>query len=466
MIQLPSRRLALGAVSFLVCGALVSCDRGPDERRPNLLFITIDTLRADYLGVYGHSQPTSPNIDEFARSAVVFDEAFAHSSWTLTSLATMLTSTYAPTHGCAGFHHALHESFTTFPEMLVDAGYRTAAITSHVFVGPRHGLLQGIQEIDDSLVLDIEASHEQISSPRVTQKAITFLESVAARDAAAKNSADEPWMLWLHYFDPHELYRRHAETAAAFPDSSDASLYQGEIAFTDLWLGKVFEALKRLDLDENTIIVLTADHGEEFGDHGSNRHGQSLYREVLRIPLMIRAPGFAPRRVTETVRSVDLLPTINELVSIGTPSYAEGISLVPGMRGEPVRDLPVYAEIRLRDDFIAESIQSNGWKLILDHCGASRRTSKDVDIDAKGNRVRRNMGFSELLFDLRKDPTEQHDVAAANGEVRTKLANLLADERRRARELATSGKFSSADSLHLDDAALKEIEQLGYGGGR
>lgn len=459
MIQLLSRRLALGAASLLACGVLVSCDRGADERRPNLLFITIDTLRADYLGVYGHPQPTSPNIDEFARSAVVFDEAFAHSSWTLTSLATMLTSTYAQTHGCAGFHHALNESFTTFPEMLAEAGYRTAAITSHVFVGPRHGLLQGIEEIDDSLVLDIEASHEQISSPRVTQKAITFLESVAAKDAA-----DEPWMLWLHYFDPHELYRRHAETAAAFPGTSDEVLYQGEIAFTDLWLGKVFEALKRLDLDENTIIVLTADHGEEFGEHGSNRHGQSLYREVLRIPLIIRAPGFSPRRITEPVRSVDLLPTINELVSIRTPSYAAGISLVPGMRGEPVRDLPVYAEIRLRDDFVAESIQSNGWKLILDHCGASRRTSKDVDIDAKGNRVRRNMGFTELLFDLRKDPGEQHDVSAANSEIRIKLANLLADERRRARELAASGKFSSADSLHLDDAALKEIEQLGYTG--
>lgn len=451
-------RAALGASLLLSLGTL-SCDRGgSDARKPNVLFITIDTLRADRLGVYGHTRPTSPNLDEFAKSAVVFEQAFSHSSWTLPSFATMLTSTYAQTHGCAQFHHALNDSFTTFPEILGASGYRTAAVTSHVFVGRRHGLLQGIEEIDDSLVLDLEASHEQISSPRVTEKGIQFLEKFAGAES------DRPWMLWLHYFDPHELYRRHAETAEAFPGADDDSLYQGEIAFTDMWIGRLLEALDRLDLADDTIVIVTSDHGEEFKDHGSNRHGHSVYREVLHVPFVVRAPGFAPRRVAPPVRTVDLMPTLLDLVGLHIPSFAQGESLVPAMSGEPVRDLPVYAEVRLRDDFVAESIQANGWKLILDHCGASRRTNTDVEIDARGNRVRKNMGFTELLFDLRTDPFEKQNVVAEHAEIRKRLADLLTGERQRARALAESAKFKGADSLDLDAAALEEIEQLGYTG--
>lgn len=451
-------RSVVGALFVLCLGAACGRDSALD-RKPNVLFITIDTLRADHLGVYGHARPTSPRIDEFAESAVVFEEAFSHSSWTLPSFATMLTSTYAQTHGCAQFHHALDESFTTFPEILAQAGYRTGAVTSHVFVGKRHGLLQGIEWIDDSLVLDLEASHEQISSPAVTEKGIRFLEE------AARNRG-EPWMLWLHYFDPHELYRRHPETAAAFPGDDDASLYQGEIAFTDSWIGKVFDALDRLDLADDTIVILTSDHGEEFQDHGSNRHGQSVYREVLHVPFLFRAPGVAPRRIPEQVRTVDLLPTLLDLVGLPVPWYAQGASLAPAMRGEPLRELPVYAEVRLREDFIAEAIQANGWKLILDHCGASRRTDTDVELDARGNRLRKNLGFTELLFDLRTDPYERENVIADHPEIRDRLTEMLVAERQRARALAESGKLNKAKALDLDEAALEEIEQLGYTGGR
>jgi arylsulfatase A-like enzyme len=451
MISRWRRRSLL--VALLSCSA--NCGREEPPRRPNILFVSIDTLRADHLGLYGYKQPTSPNLDAFAQTAVVFDEAFSHSSWTLPSFATMLTSTPAQTHACSTFDHALSESFTTIPEILVEAGYRTAAVISHVFLGPRHGLTQGIQELDQDLLKEILESHMQISSPEVTRKGITFLEDAAKRD---ENSP--PWMLWLHYFDPHEHYRRHPETVAEFPGETSESLYDGEIAFTDLWLGKVFDALTRLNLADDTIVVVVSDHGEEFGDHGGTTHGKTLYREVVRVPFLIRAPGIDARRIQSTVRTLDLMPTLLELCGIRTPGFAQGQSLVPAMRGETIHDLPVYTEIRLRSDYLAESVQMNGWKLILDHSGASARKATDIDTRLPGVREKPSLGLHTLLFNVRVDPGETVDRASQYPDIVQKLNAYLSEERARARKLAES--FAAHRVLDLDPAARQQLEQLGY----
>ncbi len=457
---MPLTRRALPLVPCLIVAFVtqLGCSKGGAAARPNILFISIDTLRADHLGTYGYEKATSPNIDAFAKTAVVFDEAFSHSSWTLPSFATMFTSMYGQTHKCAHFDDKLDESFTTLPELLQKAGYRTRAVVSHVFTGKRHGLIQGFDELDDSLQHEITESHQQISSPGVTQSGIDWLEKQASSDTKSK-----PFFLWLHYFDPHELYQVHPETASQFRGPGEIELYDGEIAFTDLWIGKLFDALTRFGLDSNTIVILVADHGEEFTDHGGERHGRSLYREVLHVPFMIKAPGMQPHRVADTVRTVDLMPTVLSLAGLPVPSNAQGESLLPALRGERFESLPVYGEVRLREDYSAESYSANGWTLILDHSGATHRGNAPP-VMVNGERMQAIRPRETLLFRTSTDPKEQNDVASLHPDIVEKLLAALQEMRRKARDLATSGEFKYSPAIQLEGRDRHELEQLGYTG--
>lgn len=450
------RSLALAAA----CLAAAGCAREEARPRKNVLLLSIDTLRADHLGVFGYGRPTSPAIDAFARGAVVFDAAYTHASWTLPSFASLLTSTYSSTHRCINFSSVLDPSFTTLPEMLKACGYRTAGVASHVFLGKRHGLHQGIDEFDDQLVLEMLESHKAISSPAVTEKGIAWLERTAA------DPGGKPWFLWLHYFDPHEVYQRHDATADQFPGPAEMDLYDGEIAFTDSFVGRVLAALDRLKLADDTIVVLLSDHGEEFYDHGDLRHGLTLHREVVRIPLMIRAPGIASRRVEQVVRMVDVLPTLLELLALPKASIAQGTSLARAMNGERIEELPVYAELRLREDYFADAIQQGRWKLIIDHSGASRIRGLQSTLDENGLRVRPKAEKAFLLYEIAADPLEKFDVAAEHGDVVERLRGLLGAAQQRAADLAEHGGFSYTKDLELSGTDLDQLRELGYVGNK
>jgi arylsulfatase A-like enzyme len=413
-------RGALGALALL----LVNCGGEPPEAHRNLLLITVDTLRADHLEAYGYDKPTSPRLQELARSAVVFDEMQAHSSWTLASLASIVTSRYPSSHGCRNYESQLPRTFDTLAEVLFSAGFDTAMIASHVFLGHPHGLHQGFVHLDDDLVSrDYEAMNE-ITSSEVSDKAIAWVRH------KGKRRDPYPWFLWVHYFDPHSEYQAHAD----FPGFGDGDVgrYDGEIAYTDHHIGRLLDALAAHGLANDTVVALVADHGEEFDDHGGTDHGRTLYREVLRVPLVIRAPGIAPRRVGDDVGAVDILPTLLELLGVARrPERIEGRSLVPAMRGEALEPRPILAELRLYPDAWSDAIIAEGHKLVLDRTARQTR-----------------------LYDLASDPREMTDVAAERPDVVARL------ERELEQMIAAASEGARTEST--GEANIDALAALGY----
>ena len=440
--------LALLAAGGAACGPVSEPARsGP--RPPHVLFVTIDTLRADHLGLYGYDRPTSPALDAFAETATVFDAAQSSSSWTLPSLASALTGHYTSTHRCWGFSSRLDDSFTTLTEVLLAGGYDTACVTSHVFTTTRHGLQQGFVHFDDSFAYPAVPAEKAVTSGEISDRGLAFLEQKAAvRD---RQGEDEPWFLWLHYFDPHDEYVRHAGVTELFEDPPPANelevaraLYDGEIRFTDGHVGRVFAALERLGFADDTVVVVLSDHGEEFGDHGQRGHGHTLFRELVRVPFLIRAPGTDPGRVASAVRTVDLMPTVLDLVGLRGPGDLPGVSLAGLMRGRSDgRDLPALAELDQWDRNALESLQEGRWKYMR----------RQLEGDA----------WEERLYDLEADPGEARDVAADHPDVAAQLRQKLERMRRAARKLGE--EYGRAGDLQLSGGETGSIEGLGYVGG-
>lgn len=435
----------LAALLLLAFGAS-SCT--PEPRQPNVLLILVDTLRADRLGGYGYGKPTSPALDRFLDSAVVFEDAQSAAPWTLPSVASLLTSLLSSTHGCWQYNSPLHSSYTTLPEILTQHGYHTEGVVSHVFLHPKYGIGQGFAEYDVELVTKTtKASHEQITSPELTRRALAFL------DRRAADPEEQPWFFMLHYFDPHDTYKSHDGITAQFGDDDEA-LYDGEIAFTDQHIAQVLDRLDELGMDDDTIVAFVADHGEEFNEHGRERHGKSLFTEVVHVPFALRVPGVEPRRVAQLVSTVDFAPTLLELLDLPRPDLPmAGRSLVPALRGEelPARSAISELRLRLRKDCRLESFATERWKIV-------REIPKK-----NGTRQARNAVQRTFLFDRINDPAEAHDVAAEHPDVVAKLERQLAAELEAAE--AASEIFTSAEAMNLTEAELERLRALGYVGG-
>lgn len=407
---------------------LAGCGAEPAQAPENLLLITIDTLRADRLGVYGGSGGLTPAIDAWAEDSVVFEEAHATSSWTLASLASLMTSTVTGEHGCWNFESALPDRATTLAELLRGEGFHTSGIPSHLFLAPNYGLHQGFVEYDTELVRGLQRSHEAISSRRVTTKGAAQLQALAKLEA--------PWFLWLHYFDPHEVYHAHPGFTSATPDSDEERRYDSEVAFTDAAIGRVLAELEQLGLADKTVVALTADHGEEWRDHGSLRHGHSLHRELVHVPLIVRLPGQQARRIKTPVSLIDLAPSLCTWLDV--PGYAgfRGEDLTPLLAGDAptLEERPLLEELRLRKNSPFDALRRGRWHLIVDR-------SDD----------------SVLLFDLRTDPTEQRNLADENPELVQELLQELDVQRAHA---ATLG--GNPDAAELAEGDLQRLIDLGY----
>jgi arylsulfatase A-like enzyme len=393
-------------------------------------------LRADHLGSYGYPRATSPAIDALFDSSVVFEDVEAASAWTLPSFASLMTSLPPPAHRCQNAASRLADGHTTLAEILRERGYDTAAVVSHVFLGRRYGLHQGFDDYDDSLVLEIDESHRAISSPAINQRAEAWLAERAARDES------RPWMLWLHYFDPHHDYLTHPGTTERF-GTSVTDRYDGEIAFTDQHVGRLLSHLRQLGFERNTVVVFVSDHGEEFGDHGGGGHGSSLHREVTRLALAIRAPGVAPRRVAEPVHAVDLLPTLLDLLDVPEPEIPmTGRSLAPIMRGAETALEPrgMIAQTSLYHGAFWTSYRLGRWKLF--------------------ERFRPGMPPHRELYDLDRDPLERRDLASERPEIVAEYSRALAEQVFAAREIAK--QVGAEERLELGEEDLKRLRALGY----
>ena len=321
----PSSAHAADQTSFVPVPASVPSDF-------NVILITIDTIRADHLGAYGYQRPTSPSIDAIAADGALFVNGWAHAPSTRYSIPSILTGRLpldvhydTSVQGWPG----LLERNVTLAELMRSAGMATGAVLNYSYFDRHRRMDQGFDSYDN----DNQRLHRPVpgkgpaetsgsSSRQQTDKALAF---VAA-------NADRRFFLWVHYYDPHYLYERHSDV----PDFGDApiDLYDQEIRFTDLHLGRLVEDLRRRGLYDRTAIVITGDHGEGFGEHGIDLHGYHLYAAQTKVPLIIRVPGLAPVRPTMPAGHVDLVPTLANLAGLPPAPEMMGRSLIDVMSGQ------------------------------------------------------------------------------------------------------------------------------------
>jgi arylsulfatase A-like enzyme len=357
----------------------------------NLLIITIDTLRADRL-----DEKHMPRLAAFAKDAVVFTRAYAQAPNTPRSFPSFLTSRYPSEVRWVNTMRRfplLTESKdnTTFFQVLHEAGLRTVGVFSHFYFDPKIGLARGFDRWDNAGALTLHDSNTDVAAPRIAPRVIAELSKMS--------SAGKPTALWTHFFEPHSKYVDHAE----FPSKHSGfagieEKYDGEVAFLDGWLGKIFDALKADHLENDTAVVIFADHGEAFGEHkfGGERmyfHGQTLYDELLRVPFLVHIPGVKPRTVDEQVALLDLGPTLLDLYKAPRPESFHGRSLLPALLGEPLAPRPVYAEL------LPDPTWIHLWRVIID--GDWKLIQK----------LSENM---TELYDLKNDPTEQKNLAPSD----------------------------------------------------
>jgi len=392
--------------------------------KPNVVLVIVDTLRADALG-FASGKATTPRIDALAREAVYFRNAYAQSSWTRPSVATILTGLHPVEHGAIQKFDPLPEGVVTIAEFLRDAGYWTAGFVTNINVAPIFNFQQGFGEyhyLAPSFYFGASDSATRLSAYKLLrlvrerffrrhlyfyhyyQDAKVMREHVA-RWLAAK--PPEPFFLLLHYMDPHDPYfeipyngKGIARVLDPNPPATQAAemrrLYDADVTYFDEQFGELLSEFRRRGLLDRTLLVVTADHGEEFHEHGGWWHGTTLYEEQLRVPLMIRRPGGvgAGTERTDWAQTLDLAPTI--LAQAGLPA-------TPSLRGRDLfSDQPppefLYAQETLEGNRL-ESLHWQHWKLVV----ANPDNPRGLPAVA--------------LFDLMVDPEERNNLAASNAEV-------------------------------------------------
>ncbi len=308
----------------------------------NVILLTIDTTRADHLGMYGYQRPTSPNLDKLAADGTVFEDSWAHAPSTRYSMPAILTGRYpldvyydTSVEGWPG----ILPKATTVAETLDPAGFTSGAITNYWYFDKSRHMDQGFAEYDNSNAYlhqgVANAGPEQTkgsSSKEQTDKAISFVD---------RHVADR-FFLWVHYYDPHYAYEPHPEVPSFGTDRM--ALYDGELRFTDMHIGRLLDELRAKGLYDKTIIVVTGDHGEGFGEHGIDLHGYHLYAPQTRVPLIFRVPGLPPRRAKTPAGHVDILPTLANLAGRPATDEMMGISLVPAIAGTD-RERTVFQQL-------------------------------------------------------------------------------------------------------------------------
>ena len=342
-------------ISLLVLSAAFGCGREPapslsSDPAPNLLLVTIDTLRADRVGAYGDAAARTPAMDALAARGALFTRAFAVAPITLTSHASLLTGLYPPGHG--GRHNGIRirDEVPTLAESLARAGFATGAFVGAFPLDRRFGLDRGFEVYGDEMPRGADGRRaNERDGQAVVDDALAWLG----------RHRTQRFFLWVHLFEPHAPY------GDARTGRSVLARYGDEITEADRQLGRLAEALG--DARERTIIAVTSDHGEAFGEHGEIAHSIFVYDTTLRVPLLLAGPGIERRSIDAPVSLVDLAPTLTALLGV-SPLDADGTDLTPALRGGslPPRDLYAESYAPLLDFGWSplRSVRADGWKYI------------------------------------------------------------------------------------------------------
>jgi arylsulfatase A-like enzyme/Flp pilus assembly protein TadD len=320
-------------IFVLACGIsthFTFSDSVSEKSDLNVLLITIDTIRPDRLSCYSTKYLKTPRIEALAENGVVFDRAFAHNPTTLPSHTNVLLGTTPLSHGVHdNGKFRVNEGFLTLAEYLKESGYSTGAFIGAFPLDSRFGLSQGFDVYDESYSLPGKFTLPERRAEDVIQAAFAWLEK--------QNSK---WFSWIHLWDPHTMYFPPEPFRTKFKDD----LYSGEVAYVDSELGKLFDFLEEEDFLENTLVVLTGDHGESLGEHGELTHSYFAYNSTLWAPLIIAGPGLESRRIAEYVCHVDIFPTVCDILEMEKPPFLQGVSLLPLMKGKKIGQRIIYFE--------------------------------------------------------------------------------------------------------------------------
>jgi len=404
-------------------------------RQPvNVLFITLDTTRADRIGSYGSKTTKTPRLDQLAQRGTVFERAYAAAPLTLPSHATMFTGLWPPEHGIpANGEVALEKSIPTAAELFSKAGYDTAAFVAAFVLDKRFGLNRGFKVYDDDLSSSTAAG-EELDRYRDGRHVLAATETWLKQ--RRRTSSGQPFFCWMHLYDPHDPYIPHRDE---FSDEYDARLYDGEVAYVDLLVGRLLDQLKQSGEAERTVVVVTADHGESLGEHGESTHGYMLHESTLHVPLLVYDPRRIPpdgQRISETVSLISLFSTLLDSAGIPHPK-ASGQSLWPAVQGESIDPQPCYS---MTDEPYREALWSPLRSLVTDRWRYVRTTQPE-------------------LYDLTNDPHELVNLADQQPDMLVELENELA-------RLESTFRHRDGTAVQISDHERRVLESLGYTAGR
>jgi arylsulfatase A-like enzyme/Tfp pilus assembly protein PilF len=395
---------------------------GSDGQIRNVLLISMDTTRADYLSCYGCDRETTPNIDALAAEGIRCENVISTVPVTLPAHCSIMTGTNPPYHGVHdNVDYQLAENNITLAEILKGHGFVTGAAISCFVLDSKFNLDQGFDSYNDKFQKDFRDVSLRKGN-ETTQVAIKWLDE----------HKGNPFFYFLHYYDPHAAYEPPEPFATEYRDN----LYAGEIAFTDHCIGKVIDKLKELNLYDSTLIIIVGDHGEMLGEHGERAHSYYIYESAIKVPLIFKVPGSSTAKTIESnVGIIDIAPTVCGLLGIELPYEAVGIDLSPFFRkGQPPAERPLYCESLTPTLYNANSllgIVEGSYKYI--------QTTKPE------------------LYDLKKDPHESINLINVHPQrariLQDKLAHILEEQFR---------KGGDDSSIELDAESVKRLESLGY----
>ncbi len=455
--------VASGVVALMFIAAFVDVDLSPggdprstatidevatlrDRSDLNVLFILIDTLRADRVGAYGYARDTTPNLDRLAASGVRFSRHLAQSSWTKASMASMWTALYPLRNGVTRFDDVIPDRARMPAEILKDAGFQTIAIYRNGWVSPNFGFAQGFdvytRPAPNRLPASVRRENPTIAQGGTDEDAIkTAIEFLRVR-------GHDRWFLYLHLMDVHE-YLYDEETALFGGAYTD--VYDNSIRWVDRAIGHLLDHLDQVGLSENTIVVVAADHGEAFRERGYEGHARVVYRESTEVPFLIRLPfQLEPGLVVrERTRNVDIWPTLLDLLGLAAPTDTDGRSRLADVIASARAEGP--AETSGRGIAHLDQRWGQQSETPMPTVAVTEGSLRYVRTSPLANGPSR-----EELFDAGADPLELRDLSPDDLAAVERL-RAMADE-----YLDSTPEWGTAPTRELDELELNQLRALGY----
>lgn len=440
---------------------------------PNVLFIVVDTLRADHLPEWGYARAKAPNLERFSQDAVRFEHAFSNASWTRPSFASILSGRYPGSHRTMAKSDSLPDELVTMPEALQAGGYTTLGVVTNYNIAPFFNFHQGFDHyvyLEPTFVLGANDTAAKLLFIQFLRQRIETMRAKSGRvevgsayqDASVVNHEiasllDEkpkaPFFMFAAYMDPHDPYYPHPYDGTAYsraahqePQVAEAdklrALYDGEITFWDEHFGKLIDDLKRRGLYDDMLIVVTADHGEEFQEHGGFWHGTTLYDEQVRVPLFLKLPGseMHGRVISHWVQSIDLMPSVLKLASSSTPKGVQGQDLFTGADRA----------------FAEESHEGNVLRALR-----MKRGGSELKLITANEGNPRGLAPTEM-YRVDQDPREKLNVADED----PLLTKFVHGELETQEKHAAEGRAAQRSvDVNADAASQEKLRALGYAGG-